>query len=77
MPDSIPVPAFPIILGQKSLSGSPLGSPDTVNKMLQFAERHSIEPVTEEFNMRDVNEAFEHLRAGKARYRIVLKSDFE
>ena len=77
VPDPIPVPAFPIILGQKSVSGSPLGSPATINQMLEFSARHSILPVTEEFAMNDVNDAFEHLKAGKARYRIVLRSDFE
>jgi uncharacterized zinc-type alcohol dehydrogenase-like protein len=45
--------------------------------MLEFSARHSIVPVTEEFAMSDVNDAFEHLKAGKARYRIVLRSDFE
>ena len=30
VPEPMPVPAFPIILGQKSISGSPLGSPATI-----------------------------------------------
>jgi uncharacterized zinc-type alcohol dehydrogenase-like protein len=74
--EPIAIPSFPTILGQKSVSGSPLGSPTTVSKMLEFCARHSILPVTEEFSMSDVNNAFEHLEAGKARYRIVLKADF-
>ena len=76
VPDPIPAEAFPLILGQKSISGSPLGSPATVNQMLQFCQRHNILPVTEEFSMSNVNDAFEHLKAGKARYRIVLNADF-
>ena len=76
VPDPIPVPAFPAIVGQKSVSGSPLGSPASINQMLKFSARHSIMPVTEEFSMSDVNDAFKHLEAGKARYRIVLRSDF-
>ena len=76
VPEPIAVPAFPVIVGQKSVSGSPLGSPATIMKMLEFCARHSILPVTEQFVMSDVNNAFEHLEAGKARYRIVLKSDF-
>ena len=67
---------FPLILGQKSISGSPLGSPSTVTKMLEFCVRHNIEAVTEEFPMSQVNEALDHLRGGKARYRVVLKNDF-
>lgn len=73
VPDAIPAQAFSLIMGQKSLSGSPLGSPATVEKMLDFAARHDIAPVIEEFPFEQVNEALEHLEAGKARYRIVLK----
>ncbi|MFT5142086.1 MAG: putative zinc-type alcohol dehydrogenase-like protein [Rhodothermales bacterium] len=40
--------------------------------MLEFCGRHSIAPVAEMFGMTEVNEAFEHLHAGKARSRIVL-----
>ena len=32
-----------------------------------------IEAMTEEFDIKDINEAFAHLEAGKARYRVVLK----
>ena len=74
--DPIPVSTFPLILGQKSVSGSPLGSPATINQMLEFCNRHDILPITEEFPMSQVNQAFEHLKAGDARYRIVLKADF-
>jgi uncharacterized zinc-type alcohol dehydrogenase-like protein len=45
--------------------------------MLDFAGRHAIAPTTEHFPMRRVNDALEHLRAGKARYRIVLDADFD
>ncbi len=67
--------AFPLISGQKSVSGSPLGSPATVDTMLEFSARHGIAPVTETFPLSRVNDALEHLRAGKARYRIVLRND--
>jgi uncharacterized zinc-type alcohol dehydrogenase-like protein len=63
--------------GQKSISGSPLGSPATVMKMLQFCARHQIAPVTENFPLSRVNEALEHLRTGQARYRIVLTNDLQ
>ena len=67
--------AFPLIVGQKSLSGSPLGSPATTDIMLQFSARHGIAPTTETFPMSRANEALDHLRSGKARYRIVLTND--
>jgi uncharacterized zinc-type alcohol dehydrogenase-like protein len=43
--------------------------------MLAFAARHGVAPVTETFPMSKANEAIAHLRAGKARYRIVLEND--
>lgn len=67
--------AFPMVSGQKSVSGSPLGSPATVDTMLEFSARHSIAPTTETFPMSRANDALEHLRSGKARYRIVLEND--
>jgi len=72
--EPVPVAAFSLIGGRKSLSGSPLGSPATVAKMLDFCSRHQIAPVTETFAMNDVNAALDHLRAGKARHRVVLKN---
>lgn len=70
--EPIPVPAFALISGQKSLSGSPTGSRSLIDAMLGFAARHGIEPQTEHFPMSRVNDALDHLRAGRARYRIVL-----
>ncbi len=74
--EPIPVAAFPLIMGQKSVSGSPTGSPVEMATMLDFAARHNITPQTEHFPMSRINEAFERLEAGKARYRIVLDADF-
>lgn len=69
------VPALALIFGQKSMSGSPTGSPAALDKMLDFSARHGVAPVTELFPMSKANDAMEHLRAGKARYRIVLAND--
>lgn len=71
-PNPISFTPFDLISGQKSLSGSPLGSPATVEKMLEFCVRHDIKPQVEYFPMSDVNKALDHLRSGKARYRVVL-----
>jgi uncharacterized zinc-type alcohol dehydrogenase-like protein len=72
IPEPIPVAVFPLILGQRSISGSPTGSPVDIATMLEFAARHGVAPQTEHFPMSRINEAFERLEAGKARYRIVL-----
>ncbi len=73
--EPMPVPAFGLIMRQKSIAGSPTGSPTAISTMLDFCARHSIAPITETFPMSKVNDALEHLRAGKARYRIVLVND--
>jgi uncharacterized zinc-type alcohol dehydrogenase-like protein len=67
------VDVFPLIVSQKYISASPLGSPVTTAKMLEFAARHKIEPTVETFRFDQVNDAMEKLRNGKPRYRIVLK----
>ncbi len=74
--EPIPIIAVDLILGHKCISGSPVGSPTMMATMLEFAARASIAPQVEHFPMSQVNQALEHLRAGKARYRIVLDADF-
>jgi len=74
--DAIPVAAFSLILQQRSVSGSPTGSPVAIKTMLDFASRHKVEPQTEHFPMSTINEAVARLDSGKARYRIVLDADF-
>lgn len=72
--EPLDIGAMNLILGQKSVSGSPVGSPATISKMLEFSNLHNIEPQVEIFPMDKINEAFEHLKSGKARYRIVLSN---
>ena len=60
---------------QLSVGSSPVGAPVVIRQMLDFAARHQISPVNEHFPMSKINDAFEHLRSGKARYRIVLDKD--
>lgn len=63
---------FPMLMGQKSVSASPVGSPSVIRQMLEFAKQHDIAPQVEMFKMADINEALRHLDEGKARYRVVL-----
>jgi len=74
--EPIPVSAFSLITQQRSISGSPTGSPTAIRAMLDFAARHDISPQTEHYPMSKLNEAFARLESGKARYRIVLDADF-
>ena len=71
----IPVPVFALMMQQRQVSASPNGSPIAMTRMLDFCARHGIEPVVEPYPMSRVNEALDHLRAGRARYRVVLQND--
>jgi uncharacterized zinc-type alcohol dehydrogenase-like protein len=74
--EPIPVAAFSLILQQRSISGSPAGSPTAMQAMLDVAARHGVEPQNEHFPMSKINDAFARLQSGKARYTIVLDADF-
>jgi len=76
LPQAMELEAGPLIGGQRSVSGSPTGSRQDIDTMLEFAARHGIAPQTEHFPMSRINDALDHLRAGKARYRVVLDADF-
>lgn len=74
--EPLAIPVLGLLMAQKSVSASPLGSPATTKQMLEFCIRHGIEPQIEVFPMSKVNDALEHLKSGRARYRIVLENDF-
>ena len=47
---------FPLIAGEKSIGGSPIGGHAEILMMLDFCNRHAIEPIIEEFPLSRVNE---------------------
>jgi uncharacterized zinc-type alcohol dehydrogenase-like protein len=63
---------FPLILGQKTIGGSPIGSPATVSTMLDFCARHQIAPHIRTFEMNKVNEALDVLKNESPAERLVL-----
>ena len=58
---------------QRSISASPTGSPSVMKDMMEFVARHDIRPTVETYKLADINEAFERLKNGKPRYRIVIE----
>jgi uncharacterized zinc-type alcohol dehydrogenase-like protein len=74
--EPVPVQMMGLIMGQKAVSASPTGNRAQMDAMLRFATTHHVSPKVEHFPMSRVNDAMDHLRAGKASYRIVLDSDF-
>jgi len=71
--EPLDIAAFSLIGAQRSVSGSPVGSPENITKMLDFAVQHNIQPVIEKYSFDKINDAIEKLRSGKAHYRIVLE----
>jgi uncharacterized zinc-type alcohol dehydrogenase-like protein len=74
--EPVAVPVFALIARQRSISGSPLGSPATTLDMMEFCVRHDVKPMVQVYPMSRLNDAIQSLRDGQARYRIVLQSDF-
>jgi len=71
-PSPLSVHAFPLISGQRTISGSPVGSPSRIREMLDVAARHGVKATTELFPMSKANEAIEKVKKNKVRYRAVL-----
>ncbi len=75
VPESdLKIPAFPTISYERSVSGGRAGAPRDTAAMMEFCARHGVKPMCEQFDLGDVNRAVEHVRSGKARYRVVLAS---
>jgi len=70
--EPLDIGVFALITAQRSVSGSPVGSPASIARMLEFAVRHEIRPVIETFPFDQVNQALARLKSGQARYRVVL-----
>ena len=73
--EDISIPPMSLLLGQRSLSGSIIGSPQMLYRMLDFAARHDVVPQIELMPMAQINDAFEKVRRNEARYRIVLSNE--
>ena len=73
-PQPIPVPVMLLIMGQRSVCGSAIGSRDRIHEMLEFCAHHGIKPKTEHMSMADCNSAIDKVRANKTRYRMVLEN---
>jgi uncharacterized zinc-type alcohol dehydrogenase-like protein len=71
-PSPISIQAFPLIGGQRSISGSPTGSPRDLFEMLDVAARHGVKAITERFAMAKANDAIAKVKKSKVRYRAVL-----
>jgi len=71
-PSPVSVHAFQLVTGQRTIGGSPVGSPFQLREMLDVAARHGVKATTERFSMDKANEAIDKVKKGKVRYRAVL-----
>jgi len=63
---------FSLMTGRRSISGSPVGSPKNIKKMLNFCVQHNIKPIVEHFEFSDINNAIDKVRSNEVRFRAVL-----
>jgi len=71
-PSPVSLHAFPLVAGIRTVTGSPIGSPQRIREMLDVAARHGVKATTELFTMSKANEAIEKVKKYKVRYRAVL-----
>jgi uncharacterized zinc-type alcohol dehydrogenase-like protein len=68
----LPVAAFGLIFGRKSLSGSPIGGIAETQEMLNFCGHHNITADIEMIGVDQINEAYERLLKSDIKYRFVI-----
>lgn len=68
----LPISAFSVVAGRKSLSGSTIGSIKETQEMLDFCGEHNITSDIELINIQDINKAYDRLVKGDVKYRFVI-----
>ncbi|HMH06519.1 MAG TPA: NAD(P)-dependent alcohol dehydrogenase [Terriglobales bacterium] len=66
------VPAFGLIMGRRSLSGSPIGGIAETQEMLDFCGQHNITADVEVIPIQKVKEAYERLLKSDVKYRFSI-----
>jgi uncharacterized zinc-type alcohol dehydrogenase-like protein len=68
----VPLGAFPLIGGRRSLSGSMIGGIRETQEMLDFCGKHNTPADIETIPVQKVNEAYERILKSDVRYRFVI-----
>jgi len=66
------VPAFNVIMGRRSLSGSAIGGLRETQEMLDFCAEHNITSDIELIRIQQINEAYDRLLKSDVKYRFVI-----
>ena len=70
--EPVPLGAFPLVGGRRSLAGSMIGSIAETQEMLDFCGKHGIVSDIEKIDASYVNEAYERVVKSDVRYRFVI-----
>jgi uncharacterized zinc-type alcohol dehydrogenase-like protein len=70
--EQVPIGAFSLIMGRRSLSGSLIGGIKETQEMLDFCGKHNIVCEIEKIKAEQVNEAYERVVKSDVRYRFVI-----
>jgi len=70
--EPVSLPAFALVGGHKTLTGSAIGSRPVIREMLEFAAREGIAARVEVRPLAEADAALDVVRRGRARYRVVL-----
>jgi hypothetical protein len=68
----LPVSAFGLIFGRRSLSGSPIGGIPETQEMLDFCGQHNITADVEVIPIQKINEAYERMVRSDVKYRFSI-----
>ncbi len=68
----IPIGAFPLVTGRRSLAGSAIGGIKETQEMLDFCSKHKVACDIEVVPIQKVNEAYERVQKSDVRYRFVI-----
>ncbi|MEQ1405826.1 NAD(P)-dependent alcohol dehydrogenase [Neorhizobium sp. Rsf11] len=69
---AVPVHAFSLVPGRRSLAGSMIGSIKETQEMLDFCGEHNIVSEIEKINISEINEAYARVLKSDVRYRFVI-----
>jgi alcohol dehydrogenase (NADP+) len=71
-PEPVPMHAFPLIAGRRSLAGSLIGGIAETQEMLDFCAQREIVSDVEVIPIQKINEAYDRMVRGDVRYRFVI-----
>ncbi|QTY27266.1 alcohol dehydrogenase [Flavobacterium sp. CS20] len=72
-PEPVEVRPMEMLMGRKSATGWPSGTPTDSEDTLNFSALFGAKPMIEEYSLDDVNEAYDRMINNQSRFRVVLK----